>query len=118
MEWAEFAGNFYGTPIDDLNRKLEDGKSVLLEIELEGARQVRKSFPDALQIFIAPPSFEELEKRIRGRGTEEEKAIKTRLLRAREELEAKNEFDEVVTNDVLDEALIKIEKLLENLKIK
>ena len=74
LEWAEFAGNFYGTPIDELSKKLNNGKSVLLEIELEGARQVRKSFSGAFQIFIAPPSFDELEKRIRGRGTDKEES--------------------------------------------
>jgi guanylate kinase len=83
---------------------------VLLEIELEGARQVRKSLPEAIQIFLAPPSFEELEKRIRGRGTEAEEAIKCRLKRAQEELAAQTEFDAVIVNDDLETALAALEK--------
>ena len=93
--------------------RLELGTPVLLEIELEGARQVRRSFPEALQIFLAPPSFEELEQRIRGRGTEMEAAIANRLDRARTELKAQQEFDAVVINDDLDTALIDLERLME-----
>ena len=85
----------------------------MLEIELEGARQVRRSFPEALQIFLAPPSFEELEQRIRGRGTEAEAAILKRLDRARTELQAQQEFDAVVINDDLETALIDLERLME-----
>ena len=68
LEWAEFAGNCYGTPREPVEQQLAAGRPVLLEIELEGARQVRRSFPSGYQIFIKPPSFEELERRIRGRG--------------------------------------------------
>jgi len=85
---------------------------VLLEIELEGARQVRRSFPDGFQIFLAPPSFEELERRIRGRGTDAEDAIQRRLTRAREELKAQQEFDAVVINDDLEAALNQVETLM------
>ncbi|WP_320667262.1 guanylate kinase [Prochlorococcus sp. MIT 1307] len=109
LEWAEFAGNCYGTPSKEVQKKLLSGRSVLLEIELEGARQVRKTFPEALQIFLAPPSFSELEKRIRGRATDSEAAIQRRLLRAKEELKAQNEFDAVVINDDLDKALEDLE---------
>lgn len=116
LEWAEFAGNFYGTPVDELNKKLDSGQSVLLEIELKGARQVRKSFPEVFQIFLSPPSFDELEKRIRGRGTDEESAIKQRLERAREELNSKDEFDAVVINDNLEDAVAEIEKLIRKRK--
>ncbi len=110
LEWAEFAGNYYGTPFEPVKNKLDQGIKVLLEIELEGARQVRKTFPEAFQIFIAPPSFSELEKRIRGRGTDREQAIIKRLSRAKEELMAKDEFDSVVINDELDKAILEIEK--------
>ena len=89
------------------------GRPVLLEIELEGARQVRRSFPDGFQIFLAPPSFEELERRIRGRGTDSEEAIERRLIRAQEELKAQHEFDAVVTNDDLESALQQVETLME-----
>ena len=112
VEWAEFAGNFYGTPRLQLKQKMKKGISVLLEIELEGARQVRKSFPEAFQIFLEPPSFEELEKRIRGRGSETEKSINNRLLRAEMELKAKEEFDAVVINDDLSDAIKKVERLI------
>ncbi|KGG12926.1 MULTISPECIES: guanylate kinase [Prochlorococcus] len=112
LEWAEFSGNFYGTPRNQINKKISEGRKVLLEIELEGARQVRNNFPDSFQIFIAPPSVEELEKRIRGRGTETEKSIQSRLARAKEEIAAQKEFDAIVINDDLQEALIDIEKLI------
>ena len=110
LEWAEFAGNHYGTPAKEVKQKLLSGRPVLLEIELEGARKVRKTFPESLQIFLAPPSFQELEKRIRDRATDDENAIKLRLLRAREELDAREEFDAVVINDNLDLAILEIEK--------
>ena len=113
LEWAEFAGNCYGTPRGPVEAQLLTGRPVLLEIELEGARQVRRSFPDAVQIFLAPPSFEELERRIRGRGTDLEEAILRRLARAQEELNAKAEFDAVVVNDDLDQALLRLEKLMD-----
>ncbi len=112
LEWAEFSGNLYGTPSEPVKRNLSQGQFVLLEIELEGARQVRKTFPEAFQIFLAPPSFEELERRIRGRGTDSEKSIERRLLRAKEELQAKNEFDAVVVNDQVFNAVSRLEELI------
>ena len=112
LEWAEFAGNCYGTPRAPVEQRLQEGRPVLLEIELEGARQVRRSFPEAVQIFLAPPSFEELERRIRSRGTDAEEAIQRRLLRAREELNAQGEFDAVVVNADLEQALMKLEGLM------
>ncbi len=112
LEWAEFAGNSYGTPREPVTEKLQMGKSVLLEIELEGARQVRKNFPKAFQVFLAPPSFEELERRIRGRGTDSDDAISRRLFRAKEELKAQSEFDEVVVNQELSIACKEVFKLM------
>ena len=112
LEWAEFAGNCYGTPRQPVMQRLQSGTSVLLEIELEGARQVRQNFPEALQIFLAPPSVEELEHRIRGRGTESEASIQKRLERARTELAAQGEFDAVVVNDDLETALSELERLM------
>ena len=112
LEWAEFAGNCYGTPREPVTDRLSHGSAVLLEIELEGARQVRRSLPDAFQIFLAPPSFEALEQRIRGRGTESEEAIQKRLRKAEQELSAQDEFDAVVVNDVLDQALLTLEQLM------
>jgi guanylate kinase len=109
LEWAEFAGNCYGTPRQPVSERVANRIPVLLEIELEGARQVRKSLPEAIQLFLAPPSVEELEKRIRGRGTEAEEAIQRRLKRAQEELAAQTEFDAVIVNDDLETALAELE---------
>ena len=113
LEWAEFAGNFYGTPKDEVQKMLSIGKKVILEIELEGARQVRKTFSEAFQIFIIPPSFNELKNRIIGRGTESSDDITKRLKRAKEEIQAQNEFDAVVVNDNLDEAFLRIKNIIE-----
>jgi len=112
LEWAEFAGNLYGTPRQPVEAQLTAGRPVLLEIELEGARQVRQSFPGAFQLFVAPPSFAELERRIRGRGTDSEEAIQRRLARARVELEAAAEFDAVLVNADLEGALLELEGLM------
>jgi guanylate kinase len=112
LEWAEFAGNLYGTPRRPAEEQLAAGRPVLLEIELEGARQVRRSFPQGFQIFVAPPSFSELERRIRGRGTDSEEAIQRRLERARVELAAAPEFDAVLVNADLEAALLDLERLM------
>lgn len=113
LEWAEFAGNLYGTPRAPVSEHLAQGQPVLLEIELEGARQVRRSFPQGFQVFIEPPSLEELERRIRGRGTDDDSAIERRLRRAREELAAAAEFDAVVVNGDLEAAIGELEALLQ-----
>ena len=113
LEWAEFAGNLYGTPRQPVEEQLAAGRPVLLEIELEGARQVRQSFPAGFQLFIKPPSFEELERRIRGRGTDSDEAIQRRMERARIELAAEPEFDAALVNGDLEEALGQLEPLLQ-----
>ena len=112
LEWAEFAGNLYGTPRQPVEAKLAEGRPVLLEIELEGARQVRQSFPAAFQLFLKPPSLAELERRIRGRGTDSEEAIVRRLERARVELAAEAEFDAALINGDLHGALEVLEQLM------
>jgi len=112
LEWASFSNNFYGTPKKIVKEKIEQGTNVLLEIELEGARQIRNSFPEALQIFLAPPNLFELEKRIRGRGTETEESIRDRLEIANKELNAKKEFDAVVVNEDIKKAFMEIEGLM------
>jgi guanylate kinase len=99
LEWAEFAGHRYGTPRAPVLERLERGEPVLLEIELEGARQVRAAMPEALLVFLAPPSWEILAKRLSGRGTEDEVVIARRLARAKVELAAAPEFDVTVVND-------------------
>jgi len=112
LEWALFSNNFYGTPKKSVKEKIKAGTNVLLEIELEGARQIRKTFPEALQIFLAPPNLSELEKRIRGRGTESEESIRDRLEIANRELIATKEFDAVVINEDVDKAFREIEGLM------
>jgi guanylate kinase len=99
LEWAEFAGNLYGTPRAPVEERLAAGIPVLLEIELEGARQVRQNAPEALLVFLAPPSTAELERRLRGRGTEDDATIGQRLQIAATELAAQDEFDVVLVND-------------------
>jgi len=99
LEYAEFAGNLYGTPRAQVEERLARGEPALLEIELQGARQVREAMPDAHFVFLAPPSFGELERRLTGRGTESDEVIKERLERAKIELGAENEFDDVLVND-------------------
>jgi guanylate kinase len=112
LEWAEFAGNWYGTPRTAVEAQINAGKWVILEIELEGARQIRQTFPNALRIFILPPSLPELEARIRSRGQDTEDAIARRLQRAKEEIDAANEFDSQIINDNFQQALKSIEAAL------
>lgn len=99
LEWAEFAGNRYGTPRAPVEERLAAGVPVLLEIELEGARQVRAAMPGALLVFLAPPSHDELVRRLVGRGTEPADVVARRLARAEVELAAQAEFDVVLVND-------------------
>ena len=112
LEWAQFAGNYYGTPLSSVNEKIEEGFTVLLEIEVEGAKQIKEKFPNALSIFLLPPDKEELEKRIRKRGTEKEEAIQKRLSRANYEISASNQFDFALTNNNVDETAKRIIKLI------
>ncbi|MEU7089854.1 guanylate kinase [Streptomyces achromogenes] len=98
LEWAEFAGNRYGTPRAAVLERLEKGEPVLLEIDLQGARQVRESMADARLVFLAPPSWEELVRRLTGRGTESPEVIERRLKAARTELAAEPEFDVTLVN--------------------
>jgi guanylate kinase len=98
LEWARFAGNRYGTPRDPLTQKLEAGVSCLLEIDVAGARQVRRAAPDARLVFLAPPSWDELVRRLTGRGTEPPEVLGRRLAAAREELTAAGEFDVTLVN--------------------
>ena len=112
LEWAEFAGNCYGTPRESVINQINSGQLVVLEIEVEGARQIRATFPQMLSVFILPPSLDELENRLRNRGQDSEAAIARRLLRAQTEVEAADEFDLQIVNDDLDSALNAIEAAL------
>jgi guanylate kinase len=111
MEWAEFAGNRYGTLEKHVHDQRIQGKNVVLEIELQGARIVRKAHPEALLVFIKPPSWEDLEARIRGRGADSEARIQERLALAQEELGAAEEFDYVLVNNQVDEVVSKLVSL-------
>lgn len=104
LEYAQYAENYYGTPLDPVLDQLEQGNDVLLEIEVQGALQVKQRMPQAVLVFIAPPSFEELESRLRGRGTESEEVILRRLSIARHECENMDQFHYVVVNDEVPDA--------------
>jgi len=112
LEWAEFAGNLYGTPRDPVEARLREGEPVLLKIDLQGARQVRKAMPSAQLVFLAPPSWEELKRRLIGRGTDDPETIRRRLEHAREELAAEPEFDVTVVNDNVERAADELVGLL------
>lgn len=99
LEYASYVGNYYGTPLDYVNETLDAGRDVFLEIEVQGASQVRDKVPDGLFIFLAPPSLSELEQRLIGRGTETNEVIASRIFAARQELEMMNLYDFVVEND-------------------
>jgi guanylate kinase len=105
LEWAEYAGNYYGTPKAQVIEQIKAGNYLILEIELEGARSVANIFAQAQRIFILPPSIEELEQRIRSRGTNSEESIAKRLAIAKKEIAAKDEFDFQIVNDDLEKAI-------------
>ena len=106
LEWAEFVGNRYGTPKDKVEKMRDEGKNVMLEIEVNGTTQVLKNCQgrDVISIFIIPPSFEELENRIRHRGTESDEVVKTRLEKAKAEMELKYHYEFIVLNDSVERA--------------
>jgi guanylate kinase len=112
LEYAEFVGNYYGTPVDYVRETLDQGKDVFLEIEVQGARQVREKFPDGLFIFLMPPSLSELKNRIVTRGTESEDIINNRMSVAKEEIEMMNLYDYVVENDQIEKACERINAIV------
>ena len=112
IEHADYAGNRYGTLRSEIDRSSSDSSAILLEIELQGARQIRKTVPDAVQIFIAPPSFEALKSRLTGRGTDSQEQIQRRLVLAKEEMAAASEFEHVIENDSLELAAAELAKLV------
>jgi guanylate kinase len=113
LEWVEYSGNLYGTLRSEVERKLAAGDDVILEIELVGARAVREALPEAVSVFIAPPSMAELAERLRGRGTETAAAIARRLHRAEAEVAAAEEFDHVVVNDDAGRAADEVAAIIE-----
>lgn len=117
LEHAEFVGNYYGTPKAFVDKTLSEGNDVFLEIEVQGALQVMKKFPEAVSIFLVPPSLEELEDRLRKRGTEEEEVLQKRLKKAGDELKYINDFKFVVTNDDLDSAVESVKAIIQSERI-
>lgn len=113
LEWNVFCDVGYGTPFDPVKRALSEGKLVILEIDVNGMRQVVKKMPDAITVFVAPPSFEELERRIRKRNTETEGQLKKRLSAAERELLAAEEYKYTVINDGLEDAVNELSGILE-----
>ncbi|WP_226034996.1 guanylate kinase [Aquibacillus saliphilus] len=112
LEYAEYVGNYYGTPRDYVEQTLESGNDVFLEIEVQGALQVKKNFPEGVFIFLFPPSLEELKNRIVSRGTETEDLVKNRLMAAREEIEMMDAYDYVVVNDKIETAVHKVQSIV------
>ncbi|MBQ4564760.1 MAG: guanylate kinase [Oscillospiraceae bacterium] len=112
LEHASYAGNYYGTPEPAVNAALAQGKSVVLEIEVQGALQVMRRRPDAVSIFIAPPSFEELHRRLAGRGDTDPESMARRLREAKGECELAKEYNYTVINDSLEEAVQKVQAIL------
>ena len=113
IEYAEYVGNYYGTPVQYVKDTIAEGHDVFLEIEVEGAKQVRKKFPDALFIFLAPPSLDHLKERLIGRGTETDEKIQSRVNEARKEVEMMNLYDYVVVNDKVHLAKERIQSIVE-----
>lgn len=114
LEWAEFSGNFYGTKRDFVEKCLKNETNLILEIDTKGALNVKKLMPEAVLIFIAPPSFEELEARLRGRHTETEEAIQKRLASIKLEIENSKHFDFKVINDTVENAVTALEEIMIN----
>ncbi len=112
LEWAEFAGNFYGTKKKYINQCLQEGKDIILEIDTQGALQVKKQMPEAVLIFICPPSYETLENRLRGRHTEDEETIQKRLEQVKVELERAEKFDYKIVNDNLEDAINELSRVI------
>ncbi|MGX4255206.1 guanylate kinase [Bacillus sp. YH3-2-B2] len=112
LEWAEYVGNYYGTPVDYVEQTLQEGRDVFLEIEVQGALQVRNAFPEGLFIFLAPPSLSELKNRIVTRGTETDDLIENRMNAAKAEIEMMDAYDYVVENDDIQTACDKINAIV------
>ncbi|RWR14076.1 guanylate kinase [Siminovitchia fortis] len=113
LEYAQYVGNYYGTPVDYVKETLEAGKDVFLEIEVQGAKQVREKIPDGIFIFLMPPSLAELKNRIVGRGTESVDLIRNRMEAARKEIELTSMYDYIVVNDDVERAVDKINAIVQ-----
>lgn len=114
IEWAKYVGNYYGTPKKAVEQQLEEGKDVLLEIEMQGGMLVKEQFPHAVLVFITPPSYEELEFRLQKRGTESAEEIQRRLARARQESAYMDSYDYIIVNAELSEAVNRVHEIITN----
>lgn len=114
VEYAQYVGNYYGTPKTYVEEQLLAGKNVILEIEIQGALKVKEKFPDTLLLFVTPPSAEELKNRLVGRGTETMGVVESRLRRANEEAEGIEQYDYLVINDVLEDAVEEVHQIIQN----
>lgn len=114
LEWVEYCGNYYGTPREWVCREVGKGSAVILEIEVDGAINVRRLFPDCILCFVIPPDFRELEKRLRGRGTETDESIKARLARAIEEFKLIDQYDYLILNDTVDKAADRLYSIIKS----
>lgn len=112
LEWAQYLDNYYGTPLDYVEKTIAEGKDIILEIEVQGAKKVKERYPEGVFIFLMPPSLKELRSRIVGRGTETEEIIDKRMLVARDELEMMKNYDYVVENDEVDQAVERIQAIV------
>lgn len=118
LEYAQYVGNYYGTPLDYVEEILVSGKDVFLEIEVQGALQVREAMPEGIFIFLTPPDLSELKNRIIGRGTESMEVVEERMSEARREIEMMNAYDYAVVNDIVDNAVQKIKGIVQTEHLK
>lgn len=114
IEHACFCGNYYGTPRDYVEDQMEQGRDVILEIEIQGAMKIREQYPDAMLLFVMPPDAETLANRLRGRGTETEEVIRARLSRAVEESQGVDQYDYIIVNDDLDQSVEEVHRLIDS----
>jgi len=113
LEYAEYVGEYYGTPDKPIRDNLDSGKTIILDIEVQGAKQVMQKRPDAITIFIVPPNMEELENRLRGRGTDSEEKLAARLKRASQELKEQSHYDYIVVNDSVSRTVSEILSIID-----
>lgn len=114
IEYAEYVGNYYGTPKEYVLSQLADGKDVILEIEIQGAQKIRQQFPEALLLFVVAPTAEELKRRLTGRGTESTDVIEARLRRAAEESEGMDQYDYLLVNDTVENCVERMHQLIQS----
>ena len=112
IEWANVHNNYYGTPKENVDKTLKKGQDIILEIDIQGAKQVRENYPDAVFIFLLPPSLQELEQRLEQRGSEDKKNKEIRLKNAREEMQEKRKYDYVIINDRIEETVDKLRSII------